>query len=503
MRELCHLYVNLATGVDPSVNARVHGVARSLVTSGPPGITDVIPGYTSLLVEYDARLLARAHVEKLVTEALTSAGTSPAGGSLVEIGVVYDGPDLGAVAAAAGLSEGEVVRRHAAVTYHAYAAGFAPGFVYLGEVDPAIRRPRLLKPRAAVPAGSVGIADGQTGVYPLDSPGGWNLLGHAVAALYDPRRPRPALIHAGDRVRFVPLQDGPSAAAVRPLDLLPPEPKLPVLKVRRAGLLDLVVDAGRFRAGHLGFTRGGPADPVSAQIAGGLVANSPDDPVLEMNVLGPTVEVVGECVIAFAGHGVRLHIDGQPAPPYVSTFVRAGQVLSFPPAPLGRRGYLAVAGGIESATFMGSASVDTRGLIGRPLRAGDVLGRGRLQTLRQGFSFIPHFRASPVVRLRLLPGPQFEPELLAELTARPLRIEHSDRMGVRLETTAARGGGVLSEGNPLGAVQLTAGGEPLILLNDRGTMGGYTKPAVVHPRDLPLLAQARDGTYVQLVAGTR
>ncbi len=512
MRRLSYLYLKFSDTVDRAVNAQAHTLAGALTKAGVArGITDVVPGYSSLLIEFDTALMTSLRVQALVEEALNSPTVSHNDEQPIQVGVVYGGPDLHSLAQATDLSADEVIKRHSAVTYHAYAAGFTPGFVYLGEVDPAIRHPRRARPRAVVPAGSVGIADSQTGVYPLTSPGGWNIIGRATVSVYDPRRPQPSLIRAGSSVRFVALPSGAPPSEARPIDLLPTEPVHPLLTVRKAGLLDLLVDEGRFNVGHIGFARSGALDPVSAQIARGLVANRPYDPVLEMNMLGPTLETVAGCVVAFAGAGVAMHIDGEPAAPYTSTYLRAGQLLTFPHAAYGCRGYLAVAGGFESDTYMGSASVDARGLIGRPLREGDVLGRRRRQNVLPGFYFRPHSwnegaeqrGKRAVIRLRLLPGPQFEPELLAELTARPLRIEHSDRMGVRLETTAARGGGVLSEGNPLGAVQLTAGGEPLILLNDRGTMGGYTKPAVVHPRDLPLLAQARDGTYVQLVAGTR
>ena len=142
------------------------------------------------------------------------------------------------------------------------------------------------------------------------------------------------------------------------------------------------------------------------------------------------------------------------------------------------------------------------GVTGRQLRAGDVLGVAQRRTPRQGFSFSPHRRSTQTLRLRLLPGPQYDAETFTALASEPLRIEHSDRMGVRLSTSPAVGRGVISEGNPLGAVQLTADGQPLILLHDRGTMGGYTKPAVVDPRDLPRLAQARDGTVVRFVIGS-
>ena len=503
VRTLSHHYLKLADRPDPTVNERVVAAGARLLSEQLPGVTDVIPGYTTLLVEFDPRLMSRARLEARVATLLAASHRADAISRTVGLSVVYDGPDLLDVAAATGLEPAEVVRRHASVRYRAYAGGFTPGFAYLGEVDPAIRVPRRQRPREHVPAGSVGIADGQTGIYPLASPGGWNLIGRAVEPVYDPAQARPALIEPGDLVTFAAVATAAPAGAPQPLELLPAEPVHPAFHVHAPGLFDLVVDAGRFLAGRFGFARGGPLDPISARIANGLVSNPPTAPALEINYAGPTLEVLRDCVVAFTGAGVRFQVDGEDAPPYVSTYLRRGQVLTFPPAAEGVRGYLAVAGGFESARFMGSASVDVRGLIGRPLRAGDILGLAQPRMPRTGFEFTPYRRYPRTLQLRLLPGPQYDAELMEALTVRPVRVEHSDRMGVRLGAVGVAGGGVPSEGNPLGAVQLTPGGDPIVLLNDRGTMGGYIKPALVDPRDLPRLAQARDGTLVRFLAPKR
>lgn len=500
-RRLAHLHLTFSERVDRAVNARIHALARGLLEAGIPGITDLIPGYTTLLVEYDPATLTKARLRRLVGEHLEAVAEEARSGRRVSVEVVYDGPDLQTLASAVGLSPDEVARRHAGTEYLVYAVGFTPGFPFLGDVDPAIRMPRLGKPRASVPAGSVGIADGQTGIYPLASPGGWRLVGRALTNVYDPYRERPFLLEPGDLVSFVPTAARDQPPAPTALELLPPEPRFPALRVQRPGLMDLVVDEGRFLAGRFGLARSGPLDPVSARIANGLLANEPNAPLVEINVLGPDLEVLRDVVIAVAGPGVTPRVDGAPLETYTAVLVKRGQLLTFPPAAQGRRSYLAVAGGIESREFLGSASVDTRGKIGRPLEAGDVLGARVPKSSRRGFGFTPHWRAGATVELRLLPGPQHDLQVVLALTERPLRIEHSDRMGVRLSASAVQGGGVSSEGNPLGAVQLTGDGHPLILLNDRGTMGGYTKPAIVDPRDLPKLAQARDGAWVRFVVG--
>ncbi len=499
---LSQLYFNFAQQVDRDLNSRILLVSRDLIEAQLPGVTDVIPSYTSLHIEYDPAVIKSEYLSELVQAGMESHASGETAPRVVEIEAVYDGPDLQDLSDAVGLSPAEVVRRHSDTTYLAYAVGFTPGFAFLGDVDASIRKPRLGKPRAVVPAGSIGIADSQTGIYPLDSPGGWNIIGRAIVPVFDPHREEPYLIEPGDKVRFVPVESGDELPLLSPLDLLPAEPRYPAFRVRKPGLADLIVDQGRFMVGRLGFARSGPLDSTSARLANALLANKPADSLLEINFVGPILEALRDVVVAVAGTGISFFVDGRPAKPYTSTLIKRGQVLTFPPAASGTRGYLAVAGGLESTRFLGSSSVDIRGLVGRPLREGDVLAVHVPRTPLQGFSFTPHSRPTKTLRLRLLPGPQYDRDIVAALASRQLRIEHSDRMGVRLSASAAVGTGVISEGNPLGAVQLTADGHPLILLNDRGTMGGYTKPAIIDPRDLPRLAQARDGTWVEFVPST-
>lgn len=498
MEQQSQLYLRYSTRVDRAANARVHAVARGLLKAGLPGLVDVIPGYNTLLVEFEPSLVSVSHVRS-VAEQFADSDSDTGTGRRLTLDVVYDGPDLHDLAVASSLSTDEVVRRHSAPEYLVYAVGFTPGFPFMGDVDESIRMPRLDVPRALVPAGSVALADGQSGIYPLASPGGWRILGRTTESVYNPHRAMPFLLEPGDNVRFVPTQAGVKAPPPMTLELLPDDPHYPAFLVRRAGLLDLVLDQGRHLVGRYGLARSGPLDATSARIVSGLVGNLPGDPVLEVNVLGPALEALRDVVVAFAGSGVIPHLDGAPTPLYRSFLVKRGGVLTFPPARAGRRGYLAIAGGIDSARFLGSASVDARGLVGRPLAAGDILGVATPRTPLPGFSFEPHRRETSVIPLHVIPGPQYDADLVAALCERPLRIEQSDRMGARLSPVAAQGSGVTSEGNPLGAVQLTGSGHPIILLNDRGTMGGYMKPAIVVPRDLARLAQAQDGGWVRFV----
>lgn len=499
MRLHSHLYLRFSEHIDPDLNSRIHVGVRQLLQASEPGILDVIPGYNTLLVEFDPRATSPRRLRALMNGSDISA-TNDTGGRRVNIPVVYEGPDLKQLAGDLSMQPSELVTRHAGRDYVVYAIGFTPGFPFLGDVDPAIRTPRLNHPRAVVPAGSVGIADHQTGIYPVASPGGWRILGKTTERVYDPHRGRPFLLEPGDKVRFIPVETDVEPTQPSPLCLLPESPAIPAFRVHKPGLLDLILDQGRQLVGRYGLARSGPLDPLSAKIATGLVANRPNDPLMEINVIGPTLEALRDVIVGFAGAGVVPHIDGRPVEPYRSLLVKRGQLLTFPPGPAGRRGYLAISGGVDSGRFLESASVDARGLIGRALMADDIIGIADPRTPLSGFSFEPYRQSATVVVLRILPGPQYDVSLMSALCERPLRIEHSDRMGVRLSSIPAQGNGVTSEGNPLGAVQLTRDGHPIILLNDRGTMGGYMKPAIVDPRDLSKLAQARDGDWVVFIA---
>lgn len=167
-------------------------------------------------------------------------------------------------------------------------------------------------------------------------------------------------------------------------------------------------------------------------------------------------------------------------------------MLTFEPSHEGSRGYLAVAGGFESDTFMGSASVDVRGKIGRPLHGGETLGVASEHLVRPGFGF-KAYEPDNALHVRLLPGPQVSIDATSALTSQVFTVDRADRMGVQLAGATVPGGEVLSEGTPLGAVQVTSAGKPIILLHDRGSVGGYSKPALIHPSDLPKLAQLRPG----------
>ena len=205
------IVIELGDEISIECNRRVHSLHKAIFRADLPGVVDVIPTYRSILVEYDAMQVSYADINaSLLDIDAGSADTPQDDATVIHLPVLYGGeygPDLEHVAQNAGMSADEVVDLHSGTEYPVYMMGFTPGFPYLGGMSERIATPRLSTPRGVIPAGSVGIAEAQTGVYPIESPGGWQLIGRTPLRLFDVDRTPPSLIDAGDCVRFVPLAD--------------------------------------------------------------------------------------------------------------------------------------------------------------------------------------------------------------------------------------------------------------------------------------------------------
>ena len=195
--------------VSADTSARVRQATVVLESALVDVLIDLVPSYASLLVIFDLSRIDAATLEQQITELLDVApAASDSVGKLVELPVYYSmesGPDLAEISHAKKVSVEEVIALHQSREYLVYAIGFAPGFAYLGEVDPRIVMPRLDTPRTSVPRGSVGIAGRQTAVYPVDSPGGWNLIGLCPERMFDPLSEPSMPLQVGDRVRFLSI----------------------------------------------------------------------------------------------------------------------------------------------------------------------------------------------------------------------------------------------------------------------------------------------------------
>jgi biotin-dependent carboxylase-like uncharacterized protein len=477
----------------------------------PAGVTDVVAGQSSVLLIYEPGNLPAAPAA-LPPDAQAGAADSPTGRPWlrarppVVLPVAYDGADLAETAARAGVDPATLAARHAAPLYRVDFVGFSPGFAYLSGGAPDLAAvPRRDHPRVSVPAGSVAVADGLTAVYPQATPGGWHLLGRTDAALFDPTANCPALLAPGDRVRFAPSASVGSPPAW-PRPRLLPDPAGPRLEVLDVGGRLTVQDGGRRGWAHCGVPRAGAADSRSAAAANALVGNRPDAPLLEATLGGCRVRLAADRVVAVAGAPAPLVVGGLPA--------RAGRALPVPAGTeilLGRpeRGvhtYLAVAGGIDIEVVLGSASTDTlSGLGPPPLQPGDTVGLTHTApsgTTGPGPGPTPIPAVGETVEVVVRPGPAargsgrtgFDRLAAADWVVSP----DADRTGIRLAGPHLAGAGRAdSTGLVPGALQLPPGGQPVVLLRNHPTTGGYPVVAVVDDAGVDRLAQCRPGQSVR------
>lgn len=202
--------VEWGSTIDEHINRQVHAFARKVEELSHPAITEVVPTYRSATVHYRPEVFSYEELNQLLAPLAQGSAEEAEELPVVEIPVCYGGeygPDLEEVAQHCSLTPEEVIARHTAPTYRIYMLGFTPGFPYLGGMDPSIAAPRRKEPRIHIPAGSVGIAGEQTGVYPIVSPGGWQLIGRTPLRLFDPQREQPILLSAGAGIRFVPIDE--------------------------------------------------------------------------------------------------------------------------------------------------------------------------------------------------------------------------------------------------------------------------------------------------------
>lgn len=209
----CAVTLQIGGEISEAVNREVVNVLASLRRVAIPGVCELVPTYSSICIHYDPLVLSYEALLNAIKQLKIQLSEDLAGGSgrIVEIPVCYGGeygPDLSFVAEHNGLTPEEVVKRHGEGLYLVYMLGFLPGFAYMGGMDESIACPRLTSPRTKIPAGSVGIAGTQTGIYPLTSPGGWQLIGRTPLKMFSINGEQTTFaLSAGDRVRFVPITE--------------------------------------------------------------------------------------------------------------------------------------------------------------------------------------------------------------------------------------------------------------------------------------------------------
>lgn len=502
----------LGQGIDFALNCQVRELARRLTQRPLPGVREVLAAYHCLQVQFDPLITDHQEMASWVRQEhrLMPQGKAQAGRRL-ELPVVYGGdagPDLDYVAQYTGLPPEEVVRRHGAVDHPCYVMGFTPGFPYLGGLDPSLAVPRMDSPRLDNPPGSVALAGGQTGVYPLGGPGGWWVIGRTPWLMYDPRRDPATLMEAGDLVRFVPSRET-HFPDPPPLSLSWEAKGVEAFEVLAPGAFTTVQDSGRWGHQFRGVPVSGAYDQAALAWANHLVGNDPGDAALEITLMGPRLKALRPVVIALAGSDLGLTIDGKPAPTHQALALIPGQVLGFRgPRRGGARAVLALAGGAANEKLLDSRSTYLLGRMGAPLTKGQVVRLGPGPLPPAGVSCPALEEPGAVLTLRVVPGPNqefFSPEGIEtffnaqyELTAQ------ADRRGARLQGPAlsfAPGSpaSLVSEPNTPGVIQVPSGGQPIIMLREQ-TVGGYPKIATVFGPDLNRLARAQSGQAIRFTA---
>lgn len=507
--------------------AEVLGLAAAIRAAELPGVVEVIPAAQTVLITLEHEDLTSSLARRIA-----ALGARPGGetdGRHHTIGVRYDGADLAEVAAHLGIEPAEVVARHTGAEYTVAFGGFAPGFAYLADERAQLDVPRRASPRKRIPAGAVGLAGRFSGVYPRESPGGWQLIGTTDAPLWDASRDPGALLQPGDRVRFVDLDAEPEAASGdvvgpeqdrEPKATETPEPsterpeRSPLLRIIEPGVRALIEDGGRPAAARLGLPPSGALDQRALRTANRLVGNPPHAPALEITLGSARIEALGEATVAVAGAPVPIDVTRADGREVSIADMRAvalspGDVLALGIPEQGLRSVIAVRGGVAAQALAGSCSADTLSDVGpQPLAADDEIATAHLPVAAtdhpQPWPVMPGAELTVPVVL----GPRadwFTDEAVARLTDQAWTVtDAADRVGIRLRGAVgldrADSRELPSEGMVTGAVQVPPDGQPILFLRDHPVTGGYPVIGVVPAAALDELAQVRPGATLRFVA---
>ena len=527
--------------INKEINGRVRALKNALLSLKVDGITEMVITYAALAVHFEPALIRRkdliAKIEEVLPEILAAeieagpAKENPAhgggeAGQVKEIPVLYGGeagPDLSDCAAKEGKTEEEIIQIHTSHEHYIYMLGFSPGHPYSARDEEPFSFGRRETPRVRIPERSVVVQRNLTNITPFSQPCGWQVIGSTPLDITYYRRNKPFLFEAGDRLKFKAIDraeydrirekeekrrqaEKENAEAIfgdGPADL----------EILSPGLMTTVQDDGRFGYQAYGVSPAGPMDARAFHLANLLAGNAQNTAALELCVTGPEIRVNKNTTVALCGADFGMRIDGVPVPSYAGVPVQKGQVISFTPARRGRYGYLAFRGGIYVPEVMGSRATLMKnqlgGLSGRKLAAGDELklGFGLLAggALRRLPAEVPAAKEE-MVTLRVVKGPQddmFTKESLRYFFNHGAVVTDAcDRQGARLqarplEFTGAKD--IVSDGISFGAIQVPGDGQPILLLADRQTTGGYAKLGTVITADLGKAGQLQPGQQVRFV----
>jgi KipI family sensor histidine kinase inhibitor len=521
----------------------IHDLSRLLFATKPEWAAEIVPGLDSLVIQLQypsadpiqTREQAFADLEKLgkQLEKLKSSKTYPT--KIHPIQVCYH-PDLGLdlvnIAKACKLSTEETIKLHQSSIYTADILGFMPGFAYFSGLNPKLSLPRLASPRPAVPKGSVAIAELQTAIYPRATPGGWNIIGRSPNTLFDIENNPPGLFMAGDQMQIEEIsldefqrldQKNRSKEIIRPLNQDLSKGSIEVLQ---AGTFSSIQDDPRAGLSHWAVGPGGACDLSSLHLANALVGNALDTVAIEMSSTGPSLLFHETTCIAWVGAHCDGIVNGQRIPGNRPVWLGKGMTLKFSSLNSGFRAVLAIGGGLNLPNILGRAGSHISADIGpKRLEKGDhLLLRNPKAPFKSPFlkalyqeAALPcfpkwHVRSpfipkSTITLIHCLAGPHlsFLPAKERELFWSTMWTvsNQSNRMGVRLQSDFKLKKdlpSIPSQSITFGTVQFPPSQEPIVMLAEHQTTGGYPRLAEVIRTDLTKLAQLKPGNKVQLIA---
>ncbi len=484
-------------------------------------VKDVIPAYHTLTLIFETSLIKQSSDVFLIMAQQADIAIATCNWqqsikhNIVKIPVCYDttlGLDIVTMAADKSMTIDELIQRHVARQYRIYCIGFLPGFAYMGNVDDVLATPRRQLPRTAVKAGSVGIAGIQTGVYPLQSPAGWNIIGETPLQLFDANRADPILFKMGDVVQFEPIsladflleKNKPVIAKALP------NATANSITILKQGIADSIQDLGRFGYQQYGINPTGAMDVVAAKVANFLVGNVATEAVFELHFPASVFQFNVDVLIALSGANFSATINDEPIPINTPIIVSANSILKFAKLVSGARCYLAVNGGLAIKKWLGSYSTHLKanagGHCGRLLQKGDVINiksslllkahlQEKSQVILQWHADVAELYKD-ANHIQIIAGNEYP--LLTEASAEVLIdsafviTAKSDRMGYQLHgipLQLKKTLSLISTAVTSGTVQLLPNGELIVLMADHQTIGGYPRVAQIAQVAMPKLAQ--------------
>ncbi len=516
----------------------VNRITHLIIDHQAKWMRDIAPGLDSILIHLDfqhqipqqIRDIAKQDILNWITQYCANEDhTFSIQNTTHLLRVCYDpavAPDLMRSAEQCQISVRELIERHKNSKFTADMIGFMPGFAYFSGLDPKLSLPRLSTPRPLVPAGSVAIVGEQTVIYPSPSPGGWNLIGQCPDRLFDPQKNPPTLFRPGDQIQIqeISLRELKELEAFRQVSPRSEKVIQKDIEVLSVGLLTTIQDLPRYGMMHIALSPGGAVDQAAMHLANALVGNEGDEAVLEMTSSGAKLWFHKETLIAWVGAQCDVLMNQQTLRSNRPTWVKADSIVEFKHFHHGFRIVMAIAGGIDAPEVLGRRGTHLFANLGpKKIKKGDFLGlkkptqafnRPYLQKLHQSSLEIraakwsiasPYVSDAEVIDVFAMNGQQLH--LLTELEQQAFWrtiwtvSSQSNRMGIRLQgdfsiqTTLS---GISSQGLTFGTIQLPSSGEPIIMLCEHQTTGGYPKLAEVIESEQSKLAQLKPGQKIRL-----